>query len=95
MYSVIRRFHSLFGSADRATADVSTSLETLWNIEEKLKPILIVLNLMFNLKFLLLIMHVLHYDKLLFWGKDVNEHEIYKWNFLNIELYLLSEMNFN
>lgn len=50
---------------------------------------------MFNLMFLLLIMHVIHYDKLLFWGKDVNEHEIYKWNFLNIELYLLSEMNFN
>lgn len=30
-----------------------------------------------------------------FWGKDVNEHEIYKWDFLNIELYLLSGMNFN
>lgn len=25
----------------------------------------------------------------------LNEHEIYKWDFLNIELYLLSEMNFN
>lgn len=25
----------------------------------------------------------------------LNEHEIYKWDFLNIEFYLLSEMNFN
>lgn len=45
--------------------------------------------------FLLLIMYVIYYDKLFFWGNDVNEYEIYKWNFFNIELYLLFEMNFN